>query len=105
MVRRSRFEPLACQHDLNSRRGQVHPNDAIPPRRALFRRAGEAVEAVGDCHIAKSGRGEDLDELCFQQSAGNSTGPEIDIAERFVRQHFADDDVGDLHAAGRFEDA
>ena len=25
---------------------------------------------------------EDLDELCFQQSAGDSTGPEVDVAQR-----------------------
>jgi hypothetical protein len=36
------------------------------------------------------------DELCFQQSAGDSTGPEIDVSQRAVGKDFANDDVRDL---------
>ncbi len=46
-----------------------------------------------------------MDELCFQQSASDSTGPEIDVMQRAVGQYLANDDVGDLHASAWFEDA
>jgi hypothetical protein len=35
--------------------------------------------------------------LCFQQSAGNSAGPEIDVAATFFADRLLDGHVGDLH--------
>ena len=35
-------------------------------------------------------------ELCFQQSAGNSAGPEIDALLGIFGDRFLDHDVGDL---------
>ena len=37
--------------------------------------------------------------LCFQQSAGDSTGPEVDVALAFLADGALDSDVGELHAS------
>ena len=36
--------------------------------------------------------------LCFQQSPGNSTGPQVDVALPFLRHRALDGDVGKLDA-------
>jgi len=43
--------------------------------------------------------------LCFQQSAGNSAGPEIDVSPTFFADRFLDGHVGDLHPSSRAKDA
>jgi hypothetical protein len=55
----------------------VHP---ITPGRPLLGRAGEAVESSDHPDFLESRRFERVDELCFQQSAGDSTSPQVDIA-------------------------
>ena len=77
---------------------EIHAHDSIAARRPLLGRSAKAIESTGDGHGAESAGLERLDKLCFQQSAADSTGPEIDVTQRTVGQHFADDDVGDLHA-------
>jgi hypothetical protein len=37
--------------------------------------------------------------LCFQQSAGNSASPEIDLSSPFLRDGVLDRDVSDLDSA------
>jgi hypothetical protein len=41
--------------------------------------AREDVDLVGHHHVGKADQLQDLPPLCFQQSTGNSTGPELDI--------------------------
>ena len=41
--------------------------------------------------------------LCFQQSAGNSAGPEVDVALALLAHRLLDRDVGELDAAARAE--
>jgi hypothetical protein len=65
---------------LNACRKQIHTHNAVTPGGALFRRPDKAIEAMGDRHVPESGDAEDVDELCFQQSARDSTGPEVNIA-------------------------
>src|SRR5712691_11191067 len=43
--------------------------------------------------------------LCFQQSAGNSAGPEIAVSPTFFADRFLDGHVGDLHPSSRAKDA
>jgi hypothetical protein len=43
--------------------------------------------------------------LCFQQSTGNSAGPEVDIAFAFLAHGPLDGYVGDLDSAAGLEDA
>jgi hypothetical protein len=61
-------------------RGDVDANDAVPTRRALLRGAREAIVSVSQRDAVESRVTKHVDELCFQQSAGDSTRPEIDIA-------------------------
>ena len=56
-------------------------------------------------NVSEAGSGEEVDDLCFQQSACDSTGPQVDVAQRALREDLADDDVGDLQAAAGFENA
>jgi hypothetical protein len=46
---------------------------------------------------------EDADELCFQQSTGDSTSPEVDVSKGAVGKDFANDDVGDLRATATLQ--
>jgi hypothetical protein len=48
---------------------------------------------------------QNLRVLCFQQSAGNSAGPEIDVSPTFFADRILDGHVGDLHPSSRAKDA
>jgi hypothetical protein len=48
---------------------------------------------------------QNLRVLCFQQSPGNSAGPEIDVAATFFADRFLDGHVGDLHPSSWAKDA
>src|SRR5262245_24160527 len=84
---------------------QVRTHDAILSGRGLLGRTLEALEASGDGDFREAGRSKYVDHLCFQQSAGDSTGPQVDIAEAVLRQDFADDDVANLRPAAGLEHA
>ena len=56
-------------------------------------------------HVAEAGRREGVHKLCFQQSTGDSTNPEIDVAEGAFWQDFPDHNIGDLGTPARFQDA
>ena len=43
--------------------------------------------------------------LCFQQSSGDSTGPEVDVATPLLADRSLNGDVGELDAAARLEHA
>ena len=47
---------------------------------------------------------DDCPHLCFQQSAGNSTCPEVDLFLGCLRDRLLHDNVGDLEPAARLED-
>jgi len=59
---------------------QIHAADSVPPGGAFLGRSGETIESRDDVRSLETSRRERRNELCFQQSAGNSTGPEIDVA-------------------------
>ena len=89
-----RGEPVLSR----ARGRQVDSDDTVPLRRTFLRCTGEAIEPVEHAYPGETGGLEDADELCFQQSTGDSTGPEIDVSKGAVGQDLADDDVGDLRA-------
>jgi hypothetical protein len=72
---------------------QIDADHAVTARGAHLGRVRKAIVPVRDRDIAEAGRSEDVGNLCFQQSAGDSTGPEIDIAKCALRKHLPDDDV------------
>lgn len=88
-----------------SNRRKIDAHHAVPPRSTLLRCSHETVEPAYDRNVAESRGCEHGDDLCFQQSPGNSTRPEVDVAQRAVRQRRPDDDVGDLHTTAGLEHA
>jgi len=58
--------------------------------------AAEHVCSPGDLEIDKTGCYDRSLELCFQQSAGNSTCPQIDLAPGALRDWLLHQDVADL---------
>jgi hypothetical protein len=54
-------------------------------------------------YACETGSREDADELCFQQSTGNSNRPQVDVSKRAVGQYFADHDVRQLYAPATFQ--
>src|SRR5262245_41068287 len=57
----------------------VHPDDAVFQGRAFLGRAAKTIEALFDDDIFEPEMPEKRDKLCLRQSAGDSTGPEIDV--------------------------
>ena len=49
-----------------------------------------------DLEIREPGGGDRRLKLCFQQSTGNSTGPEVDVLFRPLRHLFGHKDVAEL---------
>ena len=67
--------------------------------------AGEDVDLVGHDYVGEADQPRVLSPLCFQQSTSNSTAPEVDVVLRLLRDLLVDQDVADLDAAARLEDA
>ena len=84
---------------------QVHAPDAVAARRLLLRRRLEAIESLRDAHVGEARLRERRDKLCFQQSTGDSTGPEIDVLACVFPQLHAEHNVGDLNTATWFQHA
>jgi len=77
---------------------QIHSNDTVPFGSTFFCGSGEGIEAVEDAHASETSACEDANELCFQQSTGDSTRPKVDVSKGAVGQDFANHNVRDLHA-------
>ena len=54
------------------------------------------VSTPGDLEIDEPGRGDRCLKLCIQQSAGDSTLPEIDVLLALLRYCFLHEDIADL---------
>ena len=59
-------------------------------------RAGENVHLLSQFDVHKTGVSQHPVPLCFQQSAGNSARPQIDIVFCLLRHLDVHDDVSDL---------
>ena len=68
-------------------------------------RAGEDLGAPGDLEIDEPGRDNRCLKLCLQQSAGDSALPETDVSFATVRHGLLHEDVADLKATARLENA
>ncbi len=62
-------------------------------------RAGENIDLLTPANVYETGLLQHVPPLCFQQSTGDSAGPEIDVVFRILRHFLMNDDVGDLEAA------
>lgn len=85
------------------------PCAEVDPQRAELRGARGLwcasinIAAPGDLEIHEPGCNDGRLELCIQQSAGDSTLPQVDVLLALLRYCFLHDDVADLKAATRLE--
>jgi hypothetical protein len=82
---------------------QIDSDDSVPLGRTFLGCTGEAIEPIEKAYSRETGGLEDADELCIQQSTGDSTSPQVDVSKGAVGQNFANDDVGDLGATATFQ--
>jgi len=68
----------------------------------FLRRAPKAVESLLQDDALKTDLAEKRDELCLRQSAGDSTGPEIDVPSNGFRQLVRHHDVAIQELAAWF---
>ena len=61
----------------------------------------ENIAAPHDLKINESSLRHLMRQLCFQQSSGNSTGPQIDISSGAIRDGLLNQDIGDLDPSAR----
>ena len=80
-------------------RKHVDSVHSILTRRLLLRGRPKAIETRGDTDILKADLRQIVNELCLRQSAGDSTGPEIDIAAGILREFNIQGNVRQVKAA------
>lgn len=86
-------------------RAEVDSQRAELRRARRLGRPGIDLGAPGDLKIDETRRDYGCLELCIQQSAGDSTLPEVDVLLALLRHRFLYDDVADLKTTVRLEDA
>jgi hypothetical protein len=69
------------------------------PAGVFERRASVGVDQVAGLDVDEPVAQQAALVLCFQQSPGNSTGPQVDVALSFFGDRALDGDVGQLDAA------
>ena len=70
-----------------------------------LRSATEDVRLPGDFEANESSSHDRGFEFCFQQSTGNSAGPQIDRLFRILWHHLLHQEIPDLEATTGFEHA
>jgi hypothetical protein len=78
--------------------------DRLPPR-VLELRAHVRSNKVAALDPLEPMPLQNLRVLCFQQSAGNSAGPEINVSPTLFADRILDGHVGDLHPPAGAKDA
>ena len=71
----------------------IDAHDTVFRGDSFLRRASKAVESLIQHDTSEPDVREERDELCLRQSAGDSTGPEVDVASDGFRQLVGDDNV------------
>ena len=85
-----------------SRSNRVPEGAELPS--ALFTTcAGERVEWIRQLDIDESRASDDRLPPCARQGAGDSTGPQVNVAEGFLRNRALQADIGHCHPAARLQ--
>ena len=82
-----------------SAREHIHAVHTELARRLLLRRRAKTVKPGCDVHVFQPDPLQIIDELCLRQSAGDSTGPEVDVAARVLGKLHVERNVGQMEAA------
>jgi hypothetical protein len=71
--------------------------------RGLLRRAIEYFGPPGQLEVLETARDDNRFQLCFQQSAGDSALPQIDVPLGTIRYRLLHHDVADLYPPSRLQ--
>src|SRR5438093_467328 len=71
----------------------IHAQHAVFPCDMFLRRATEAIEPFPDSDAAEPDVLKHAKKLCLRQSAGDSTGPEVDVTPDRFRELARHDDI------------
>lgn len=82
-------------------RKSVDTVHSILARRPLLRSRPKAIKTRRDTDLLKADLRQIFNELCLRQSAGDSTGPQIDIAAGILGEFHIQGDIGQVQAAAR----
>src|SRR3981081_4292886 len=75
------------------------------PRLVFSARASERVDPRTKLHVNQCSAPDHRLPSCTRQGTGNSTGPQVDVTERALRNRLLDTHIGDHHPAARPKDA
>ena len=82
-------------------RKHVDSVHSILSRRPLLGSRTKTIKTRCDTNILKADLRQIFNELCLRQSAGDSTGPQIDIAAGILGEFDIQCDIGKVQAAAR----
>ena len=71
----------------------VDAHDLVLARQAFLAGAAKGVELLALLDFVEADGGQDLEELSQRESAGDSTGPEVDVPANGLRQLVRHNDV------------
>ena len=71
----------------------IHADDPVFPGHAFLRGPSKTIEALLYDDVVEAEVSEKRDELCLRRGAGDSTGPQIDVAANRFRQLGRDHNV------------
>lgn len=74
-------------------------------RRLFFACLVKTVEPGGDLYVFQANSLKIPHELCLRQSAGDSTGPQVDVAVSILGQRNIQRDIAELQTPSRFQNA
>ena len=86
---------LTCKH--------VHAVHAKLARRLLLGCRAKTIEPGGDVHVFQADPLQIRNELCLLQSAGDSTGPQVNVAADILRDLHIECYVSEMQPAASFE--
>ena len=69
---------------------------AVLPGGIFFFGAAEAIEVCRDAYVLKPQVAQERHELCLQQSAGDSTSPQINVATNVIAKSGVEYDIAKL---------
>src|SRR4029077_7947005 len=106
--RRSRITSVGNPSACNSRSQRAAGSNRVAegaklPSALLATRAGKRVEGISQLDVDEPGSADHRLPPCARQGAGDSTGPEIDVMKRLLRDGALEADVSHRHPAARLE--
>ena len=84
-------------------RKHVYTVDAVFASCLLLRCCPEAIKTSGDPNLLQPNLRQVLHELCLRQSAGDSTGPKVDVSAGVLGELNIESDVRKVKASARFQ--